>query len=125
MFYHTHSCFDLPDKKISEIELIAVEKDSGDVAQDEDTDNTNQDEGKIYLSSDRAVGPQVRKPENNSEKIIISCKKKSCCAVLPDSSENLGIEDNESQDRDDDSEDNSGVVYIVPGIENILSGVTS
>ena len=39
--------------------------------------------------------------------------------VLPDSSENLGIEDNESQDRDDDSEDNSGVVYIVPGIENI------
>ena len=53
----------MPDKKISEIELIAVEKDSGDVAQDEDTDNTNQDEGKIYLSPDKALGPQVRKPE--------------------------------------------------------------
>ena len=53
----------MPGKKISEIELIAVEKDSGDVAQDEDTDNTNQAEGKIYLSPDRTLGPQVRKPE--------------------------------------------------------------
>ena len=76
MFYHTHSCFDLPDEKISEIELIAVKEDSGDVAQDEDTDNTNQDEGKIYLSPDRALGPQMRKPENNSEKIIIFCTEK-------------------------------------------------
>ena len=39
-------------------------------------------------------------------------------SALPDSSENLGIKDNESQDRNDDSEDNSGVVYIVPGLEN-------
>ena len=38
--------------------------------------------------------------------------------VIPDSPENFGIEDNESQDRDDDSEDNSGVVYVIPGIEN-------
>ena len=53
----------MPDKKISEIDLIAVEEDSGDVAQDEDTDNTNQDEGKVYLSLDRALGPQMRKPE--------------------------------------------------------------
>ena len=39
-------------------------------------------------------------------------------SALPDSSENLGIESNKSQDRDDDGEDNSGVIYIVPGIEN-------
>ena len=60
--YHSHSCFDLPDEKISEIELIAVEEDPGDVAQDEDTDNTNQDEGKINLSTDRALRSQMRKP---------------------------------------------------------------
>ena len=40
-------------------------------------------------------------------------------SVLPDSSENFHIENNESQDRDDDGEDNSGVIYIVPDIENI------
>ena len=109
VFYRRHSCFDLPDEKISEIELIAVEEDSGDVAQDEDTDNTNQDEGKINLSPDRALRPQMRKPEKR-------CKKTTYYTeVIPDSSEDFGIEDDESQDRDDDSEDNSGVVYVIPG----------
>ena len=38
-------------------------------------------------------------------------------SVRPDSSEDFDIEDNESQDRDDDREDNSGVVDVEPDIE--------
>ena len=38
-------------------------------------------------------------------------------SVRPDSSEDFDIEDNESQDRDDDSEDNSGVVDVEPDIQ--------
>ena len=62
--------FLIPDEKISEIKLIAVEEDPGDITQDEDTDNTDQDEGKIYLSPDRALGPQMRKPEKHYKKTM-------------------------------------------------------
>ena len=50
--YNTEAVPDIPEEEISEIELIAVEEDSGDIAQDEDTDNTDEDEGKIDLCAD-------------------------------------------------------------------------
>jgi hypothetical protein len=50
--YNTEVVPDIPDEEISEIELIAVEEDSGDIAQNEDTDNTDEDEGKIDFCAD-------------------------------------------------------------------------
>ena len=50
--YNTEAVPDIPEEEISEIELIAVKEDSGDIAQDEDTDNTDEDEGKIDLCAD-------------------------------------------------------------------------
>ena len=38
-------------------------------------------------------------------------------SVRPDSSEDFDIKENESQDRDDDGEDNSGVVDVEPDIQ--------
>ena len=54
----------------------------------------------------------MRKPGIYNYKLVI------IASVRPDSSEYFDIEDNESQDRDDDGEDNSGVVDVEPDIQS-------
>ena len=54
----------------------------------------------------------MRKPGIYNYKLVI------IVSVRPDSSEDFDIEDNESQDRDDDGEDNPGVVDVEPDIQS-------
>ena len=45
-------------------ELVAVDEDSGDIAEEEDDNNTDEDWGKVQLLLGRASRPFSRKPEN-------------------------------------------------------------
>ena len=51
-----------PEYVSAHSELVAVEKDPGDVAEDEDKDDADEDEGEVDFFLDRVLGPDVGVP---------------------------------------------------------------
>ena len=51
-----------PEYVSAHSELVAVEKDPGDIAEDEDEDDADEDEGEIDFFLDRVLGPDVGVP---------------------------------------------------------------
>ena len=64
----------------------------------------------------------MRKPENETQFNKLPCA--TIQLAIPDSFEDFSIEDNEGHDRDDDSEEYSGVVDVVSARIVILMCIT-